>query len=454
MIERFVIFGASGDLTKRLLMPAIAELAEAELLPPELTLVGSARSGESTDEFREGMRAALAEFAAEVGAEARDSVVRRLQFVPADVTETSDVRAALGDLDKRTLVYLALPTFLLEAAISALSTAGLRSGDAVAIEKPFGADRASARRLNERLRNELPEPTVFRVDHFLSDELVRQVLALRFANRVFEPTWNALHVERVDISWVESLTLEGRAGYYDQAGALKDMVQNHLMEALALVLMEEPARVDPVSFRDMRVEALRGVGTPGAGEARRRSIRGRYTSGTIAGRDVPAYVDEPGVEPGRDTETYASITVEVDRARWAGVPFTLRSGKALSGDRGEIAVHFRPMPGYLQERYPGIAPNVLRLGLMEPTIRLATTTIGEGRRGSGDELELCALARRRSPYANLVLEMLRGDATLTIRGDEAEEAWRIIDPIAEAWASGEVPMREYAAGTAPPGSET
>lgn len=452
MIDRLVIFGASGDLTRRFLMPAIAQLAEADLLPPNLSVVGAANSEWSTREFRERVRGGFAEFAAGVDASARESVLRRLHYVSADVTEPGDVREAVGDLEGPALVYLALPTFLLEPAISALSTARLRSTDAVAIEKPFGTGLDSARRLNELLREELAAPTLFRVDHFLSDELVRQVLVLRFANRVFEPTWNALHIERVDISWLESLTLEGRAGYYDKAGALRDMVQNHLMEALALVVMEEPARIDPISFRDMRVEALRRVATLGAEEARGRSVRARYGEGAIGAREVPAYIREPGVDPGRDTETYASITLDVESARWAGVPFTLRSGKAMPEDRAEIAVHFRPVPRYSRERYPGLAPNVLRLGLMEPTIRLATTTLGGDRRATSGELELCALTRRRSPYANLLLDMLRGDATLSIRGDEAEEAWRVVDPIAEAWASGEVPMQTYAAGTEPPGA--
>ena len=214
----------------------------------------------------------------------------------------------------------------------------------MAIEKPFGTDLASAQELNDLLRIRLPEPTIFRIDHFLSDELVRRVVSLRFLNRVFEPILNAVHVERVDISWLESLTLEGRAGYYDGAGALKDMVQNHLMEVMALVLMEQPARVDAHSFRDVRVEALRAVATPTAERMRSDTVRARYTDGAIGSRQVPSYVDEPGVDPSRNTETYASLTLDVDNPRWDGVPFTLRSGKALPADSAEIAIHFRPLP--------------------------------------------------------------------------------------------------------------
>lgn len=450
MIERIVIFGASGDLTRRLLMPAIAQLAERTLLPSGLTIVGSANADWSTEDFREQMRSALAEHASGVDADARAAVIRMLSYQSADVTEPKDVSRVVGDHRQSTLVYLALPTGLLEPVLSALATVGLRASDAVAIEKPFGSDLASARRLNEILRTRMPQPSIFRIDHFLSDELVRQVVALRFANRVFEPTWNATHVERVDISWLESLTLEGRASYYDKAGALKDMVQNHLMEALALVLMPEPARFDPISFREMRVEALRTVATPSADRIRSDTIRARYTHGTIGSREVVSYVDEPGVDPHRNTETYASITLEAESARWAGVPFTLRSGKSMPADVGEIAVYYRPLPGYQLDRYPGISPNVFRLGLMQPYVRLSATALGAGRRAETRELELLSTGRRPSAYANLLLDMLRGDTTLFLRGDEAEETWRIIDPVVKAWAAGEVPMQTYPAGRAPP----
>ena len=321
----------------------------------------------------------------------------------------------------------------------------------MAIEKPFGTDLASAQHLNEILRIQLPEPTIFRVDHFLSDDLARRVMAIRFVNRIFEPTWNATHVERVDISWLESLALEGRATYYDTAGALKDMVQNHLMEVMSLVLMEQPARIDPDSFRGTRVEALRAVATPLAERMRRDTVRARYTVGMIGSRQVPSYVEEPGVDPRRNTETYASLTLEVDNPRWAGVPFTLSSGKALAANSAEIAIHFRPLPRYLLDQWPGVAPNVLRLGLTEPYVRLTTTLNGPERRAEVHELELHTATARRTPYANLVLEMLRSDPTLLIRGDEAEESWRIIDPVMKAWAAGAVPMQEYAAGGAPPG---
>ena len=386
MIERLVLLGASGDLTSRLLLPAVAEVAAAGLLPPGLTIVGASNVEWSTDEFRQHIATEL-EKHAPVPAAARDDVVGRLTFRPCDVTEPRDLSALIGEDHPDTLVYLALPPFLFEPVLQTLAAARLRTTDAVAIEKPFGTDLASAQHLNEILRLRLPEPTIFRIDHFLSNALVRRVVTLRFLNRIFEPVWNSTHIERVDVSWLESLTLEGRAGYYDTAGAMKDMVQNHLMEALALVLMEQPARIDAHSFRDVRVEALRAVATPSVERMSADSVRARYTEGTIGTRHVPSYVDEPGVDPRRDTETYASLTLQVNSPRWAGTPFTLRSGKALAQDAAEIAIHFRPMPGYLLEQWPGVEPNVLRLGLTEPSMALSTTLNGPDRTPETRQLE-------------------------------------------------------------------
>lgn len=451
MIEQMVLFGASGDLTGRLLMPAVAELVEADLLSPGFTIVGTAETEWSTEDFRQHVAGALQEHASVTPA-TRDAVTGMLRFRPADATRPQDVSALIGDDHPNTLVYLALPPFLYERVLPALATAGLRASDAVAIEKPFGTDLPTAQHLNEILRVRLPEPTIFRIDHFLTDELVRRVVALRFLNRIYEPVWNAVHVERVDISWLEALTLEGRASYYDGAGALKDMIQNHLMEVMALVLMEQPARIDADSFRAARVEALRAVATPSAESVRRDTVRARYTAGTIGSRQVPSYVDEPGVDPGRDTETYASVTLQVDNPRWSGTPVRLRSGKALAAESAETAIHLRPLPAYLRDRWPGVEPNVLRLGLIEPYVCLSTTLNAPGREIETRALELHSAASRRSPYANLILEMCRGDPTLFIRGDEAEEAWRIIDPVVTAWSAGEVPLREYPAGGPPPGS--
>jgi glucose-6-phosphate 1-dehydrogenase len=446
MIQRIVLFGASGDLAARLLMPAVAQIAAGGLLPSGLSILGSAVTDWTPNEFRDHMAAALDQHASSVAPDVRRTVVEKLDFRPADVTNPVDVKAVIGDAHEPTLVYLALPTGLLERTLTALSDADLTANDAVAIEKPFGTDLTSAQRLNEILRSQIPKPTIFRIDHFLSNELVRRILALRFANRVFEPLLCAQHVERVDISYLESLTLEGRASYYDGAGALKDMVQNHLLETLSLVVMEQPARLDDASFRGNRVEALRAVATPTPESIRNGTIRARYAAGTIGTRSVPAYVEEPGVDPSRNTETYAAIDLEVPSSRWYGTRFTLRSGKALARDSAEIAFHFKKVRGYLSNVSIDVAPNVLRIGLMKPYVRLETTINGPEFTPLNQTLEMLAEEPRRKAYANLIVEMLNNRPLLFIRGDEAEEAWRVIDPIATAWANDEVPMQTYPAG--------
>lgn len=454
MIRRIVIFGASGDLTARLLMPAIAEVAAEGLLPKDFSILGSAVSEWTASEFRERMAAALDQHAPNVADEARQAVVDKLDYRTADVVDPVSVQTVVGSTHEPTLVYLALPSSLLERALIALSKADLQSHDAVAIEKPFGSDLASAQRLNQILRSALPDPSIFRVDHFLTDELVRRILALRFANRVFEPLLSAQYVDWVDISWLESLTLEGRASYYDRAGALKDMIQNHLLEALSLLILEQPARLDDASFRGNRVEALRAVATPTADSIRGRTIRARYTAGTIGTRAVPPYVEEPGVDPIRNTETYAAIELEVPSSRWAGARFTLRSGKALAEDLAEIAIHFKKARGYLCDTSIDVAPNILRIGLMQPYVRLETTINGPDFTPIDQTLEMLTQEPSRTAYANLITEMLNKRLMLFIRDDETEEAWRVTDPIAKAWANDEVPMQTYAAGGEPPACAT
>jgi glucose-6-phosphate 1-dehydrogenase len=326
-------------------------------------VLGSANTDWSTGDFRQHIAAELDKHAP-VAPATRDAVVQMLSFAPADVTRPAEVSQLIGGDHPYTLVYLALPPGLLPSVLPALAAADLRTADAVAIEKPFGIDLAPAQHLNQILRIQLPQPVIFRIDHFLSDELVRRVLALRFVNRVFGPIWNEVHVDHVDISWLESLTLEGRASYYDRADAMKDMVQNHLMEAMALVLMEQPARMGAGSFRGVRVDGLRAVATPAAETILTQPVRARYTADTIGTRQVPS-VDEPGVDPSRNTETYTSLTLQVNSPRWNGVPFTLRSGNALAADSAEIAIHFPPAPVPARP-VAGVEPNALNVGLTEP----------------------------------------------------------------------------------------
>jgi len=316
------------------------------------------------------------------------------------------------------------------------------------VEKPFGTDLASARSLNQRLADCLPAARIHRVDHFLGKQTVQNILGLRFANRVFEPLWNRHHVQRVEIVWEETLTVEGRAAYYDRAGALRDMVQNHLLQLLALVAMEPPAALNPRDLRDRKVDVLRSVRRLETRDIARNTRRARYTAGQVGRREVPGYVDEPGVEPSRETETYADVTLFIDNWRWADVPFHLRTGKALAADRKEIAVHFQPVPHLAF--MPGRPPrhNVLRLALNPDVMTLETVVNGAGDPFSLEEADLdVELAPQDLPaYARLLLDVLEGDPTFSIRGDEAEEAWRIFDPVLERWSQGVPSLAEYPAG--------
>lgn len=450
MLERIIIFGATGDLTARLLMPAIAHVEEAGLLPEKLTIVGSGTKDWSTEKFREHMAERLDVHAAERTAQCCKRILSRVTYVPSDVTNPQDVARVVGKDREPTLVYLALPSGLLEAALLALAEAHLDEKDAIAIEKPFGVDLSSAQRLNALLEQRLHRPKIFRIDHFLSNELVRRILTLRFMNRVFEPSFDSRHVERIEINWMETLSLEGRAKYYDHAGAMMDMIQNHLLEALTLVIMNQPARLDAGSFRAMRVEALRSIATPNDDTVRSGTVRARYTAGTIGDRKIPDYVAEPGVNASRKTETYASVDLRVQTPRWEDTRFVLRSGKAMAEKVAEMSIHYRAMPSYVGKGPQVIEPNVLRVGLKDPYVRLDTVVNGEDFSTVGNRLEMTSAPPTRSAYANLVLEMLSGDRMLFIRGDETEEAWRIADPTLDAWRRDVVPLGEYAAGSAGP----
>jgi glucose-6-phosphate 1-dehydrogenase len=445
VIERFVLFGASGDLASRLLLPSLAGLLAESAVPASLRVVGSGSQDLSTAEFRDRIQSALSEHAADIDEAARRRVVDSLEYVPADVTDRADVARVLRTGSGPALVYLALPPSLFEPAVRA-AAAGLPGGSALAIEKPFGTGLASARELNDLLHKEIPEVPVFRVDHFLSDELVQRVFALRFANRVFEPIWNRDHIESVDVVWDETLTLEDRASYYDRAGALRDMIQSHLLAALSFVALEQPSRRDERSLRDARAAVLRAVPTPDAAAVAQTSVRGRYTAGEIDGRSVPSYVDEPGVDPSRGTETYAEMTVEVANWRWAEVPFRLRSGKALARDHAEIAVQFRrpPVHGPEIDKSPA---NVLRIGLLDPYVRVAMNVNGPDFSLEPIDLELCSRPPTRPAYANLILQMLQANTALSIRADETEEMWRIAEPVLAAWEAGAAPILDYPAGS-------
>jgi glucose-6-phosphate 1-dehydrogenase len=441
----FLMLGGTGDLTGRLLLPGLAELLAAGELADDVKLLAVGRQDWSEEEYRGWARDRLAEHADDVPEEARAALAGRLGYEQGDVTDAGDLKRALERAGGVPVVYLALPNTVFLPTLEALAEAGVPEGATIAVEKPFGTDGENARQLNEVLHRLVPEEHVFRTDHFLAMQTVLNILGLRFANRLFEPVWNAAHIERVDITFDETLGLEGRAGYYDTAGALRDMLQNHLLQQLALIAMEPPQALDGASLSARKADVLRAVRPPA--DMAHDTVRARYTAGRIGDRNLPDYTSEEGVDPGRQTETYAEYTVTVDTWRWAGVPFRLRSGKALADDRQEIAVRFKPVPHLAFAQEP--EPDVLRMRFTPDGIGLEINLNGAGdpfdleRRTLDIELP----PPRLSAYGLLLSEMLGGSRTLSISDVEAEESWRIVAPILAAWQSGEVPLLEYPAGS-------
>ena len=456
MIRRILILGATGDLTHRYLLPALARLGEAGRLPDGLKVSGLARDDWDTEAFRRHTEERLAAHAGDIAEEARSGLVETLEYHRADVTDREQVKEAFGGSDEPAVAYLALPPGIFAPTIEALVDAGLPKGSRVVMEKPFGEDLESARALNESLHEAFPEEAAFRVDHFLALQTVQNILGLRFANRVFEPVWNHDHVEAVEITWDETLALEGRASYYDATGALKDMIQNHLLQLLCLVGMEPPASLNERDLRDRKVDVLRAVRRLSPEEVKHRTARARYAAGRLGDQEVPAYRDEEGVDPERGTETFAEVALSIDNWRWSGVPFVLRTGKALARDRKEISIHFKPVPHltFGQEREP--RPNVLRLRLEPDGVGLRVNINGTGDPFDLQSVELDAeLAPQGIPaYGRLLLAVLDGDPTLSIRADEAEESWRIVEPILDSWNKGRVPILEYPAGSEVPRKAT
>ena len=443
-----VIFGATGDLTSRLLLPALAQLLDHEP-GRKVRLIGAGRSDVTDAAWRARVRKAFGdERSAAASAVAKATVFRQV-----DPTNAAELKALLAEIEGRAVLYFAVPPQVAQAACEALQPGDLPEGTILALEKPFGSDEESAHRLNEALRRILPENRIFRVDHFLGRSTVLNVLGIRFANRVFEPVWSAEHVESVVIRFDESLGLEDRAGYYDQAGALTDMIQSHLLQVMAIVAMEAPATLHEADLRDATTAALRAT-VVWDDNAVRSSRRARYTAGEAGGEAMPAYADEPGVDPERQTETLAETTFEVRTARWAGVPFTLRSGKAIGRPDAEIVLTFRPVR-HLPAGFTGEAPgSVLRFSLGPDEMSLALNING-GEDPFALERETIQATLGEGAlraYAEVLSSILDGDAALAVRGDAAEQCWRIVQPILDAWRRGDVPLDEYAAGSEGPGT--
>ena len=440
-----VVFGATGDLASRLLFPALGELLVAE---PDrrVRLIGSGTNDWTAARLTKVVRASFATADAEAAAERVE-----IEYHQADITQAADLKRLLKGLGGQVALYFAVPPAVAAAACEAMTPDMLPESVMLALEKPFGTDVEGAEALNARLAALVPEKQVFRVDHFLGKSTTLNVLGARFANRLLEPLWSAESIESVSIVYDEKLGLEGRAGYYDGAGALVDMIQSHLLQVLAVVAMEQPATIGEADFREATSAVLRATrmwdDDPTAS-----SRRARYTAGSVDGVDKPSYVDEPGVDPARGTETLAEATFEVRNARWAGVPFTLRSGKAVGDPAREIVVRFRAVR-HVPDGLRGSAEGaVLRFSLGPDRMSLEMNVNGADDPLVLERATLSAElgAGQLMAYAEVLSGILDGDPMLSVRGDAAEQCWRIVQPILDAWKKDEVPLEEYAAGSQGP----
>lgn len=455
-VERLVLFGATGDLAGRYLLPALANLVEVDALPEGFELVGAARSDLDDESYRRWAAEQLKEHADGISEDARSRLLASIRYHRIDLEQPPTIAAAIGDDPRPIAAYLALPPTTFATAVESLVEAGLPQGSQIVFEKPFGEDLSSAQALNElleRLLDDEREQAVFRVDHVLGMATVNNLIGARFYNHVLEALWNSTHIAEVDILWDETLALEGRAGYFDSAGMLKDVIQNHVMQVLCLVAMEPPTSEH--SLQKRKVELLRSVRIPSVETAAKTSTRGRYTAGTLApppegaGTDVPNYADEEGVDPARGTETFAELALELDSPRWAGTRFLLRGGKALDRRRKMVVVRFRdnPRDGVNGETQP--PPNELHFGLDGPTniaLRLSGAILGPPQQLVPLILDAEPPADQLPAYSQVLQHVLNDDHTLSVSGEEAELAWRIVTPFLQAWADDQVPLQEYQAG--------
>lgn len=446
LIRGMVVLGAVGDLASRHLLPALAHLLETGNLPSPLRILGVGREQLTSETYRDLARHRLAEHAAGINLDDRAALVQRLDYLQADVEQRPDLRPALAA--GPVIVYMALPPATYPPAVKALHAGGIAAGSRIVVEKPFGEDLASARELSRLLHTVFAEKDVFRADHFLHHQTVQDLLALRFSNPIFGTLWDRDHIERVEITWEEVASVRGRADFYDRTGALRDMVQSHLLQLVAIVAMEAPAAFDERCLRAEKVAVLRHIHSLTAEEVAAQTARGRYTAGNVEGSSLRGYLHELGVDPSSDTETYAYLRLMVDVPRWRGVPFLLRTGKALGRPCRRIAIHFRAAPG-------GVLPPlnaILCLDMTPDRLALKLGTAGSAGLPSVAPAWL-AVSRARQPLpasARLLRDVLAGDSTLAVRDDETEQCWRIIDSVRAAWRTGVPALQDYRAGSAGP----
>ncbi len=461
--QALVLFGATGDLTRRMLWPSLYALDCDQMLPQGFRLIGVARSETPQDEFIERVREAIktSANAALFDAARFAEFARRISYAQVFVTEKEGLEPLARLLDGKArgiIYYLATDPQQFGPICRALKAAGLTDPSCrMVVEKPIGSDEQSAHATNEAISEGFAEHQVFRIDHYLGKEAVQNLLALRFANAIFEPLWNSSAIEQVQITVAETVGVEGRWGYYDRAGALRDMVQSHLLQLLCLVAMEPPARFDPGAVRNEKVKVLWSLRSIDASNVAHNTVTGQYTSGFSGDRGVPGYREEEGSNPRSDTETFVALRAEIDNWRWAGVPFYLRTGKRLQKRVSEIVIQFKSAPFNIFSGLGAtLAPNALLIKLQpEEMIRL---TLMHKRPGM-HHLELGEVGlnlslndafgdvRRRIAYERMLLDVLRGNSALFVRRDEVEASWKWVDGIVAGWQATNQKPRPYGAGS-------
>jgi glucose-6-phosphate 1-dehydrogenase len=458
-----LLFGATGDLARRMLLPSLYGLDSDGLLPSDLRIVAAARTELDDDRYRERAEAALREHLPpgfyQDGIAQR--FLNRLQYVPLDINDPAGFKrlaATIGDPCHGVAVFLSTAPSLFKPTIDGLEMAGLACPTVrMALEKPLGTDLESSREINDAVGAAFPEDRIFRIDHYLGKETVQNLLALRFANLLFEPLWNSAHIDHVQITVAETIGLEGRGDYYDGTGALRDMVQNHMLQLLSLVAMEPPTDFDATAVRDEKVKVLRALRPITASEVESSTVLGQYTRGAIDGGPVPGYAEEVGHES--RTETFVALKASVDNWRWKGVPFFLRTGKRMPQRDTEIFIQFKDVPfSIFESRGATTKPNKLIIGLQpEETISLSMMSKTPGLDRQGVRLREIPLDiglvnafseyRRRIAYERLLLDLIEGDPTLFVRRDEVEAQWAWVDRIRAAWVEKGMVPRPYPAGT-------